>query len=254
MFHRFRHEWGLEAIWCAFVMRSEMKHMGTLVEQTYLPILRLVHEDFHRVEKGYAGVRARRKRVQPWSSPRRRWEVTYGNFVRELEWACGELKPRLSEPDFEDLIVTTIGSRMADWIGWMKPMMARADRRTPGGMAAAMKKAGRRMDAAMIAMTAPIVGEVEVRSSEGGTIEMYIPECAMHTVVSRTEPQTNSCLYGCKAACEAYMADGPMTIHFEPNLPAFDCRMWVTVRGANDGAERDAPAAGGGEHPELLTA
>ena len=84
MLRRLRYEWGFEAIWSAFVLRSEMQHMGTLIEQTYLPILRLVHEDFDRVERGYAGVRARRKRTSLLSSPRRRWAVTYGNFVREL--------------------------------------------------------------------------------------------------------------------------------------------------------------------------
>lgn len=246
---RLRHEWGLEAIWCAFVMRSEMKHMGNLIEQTYLPVLRLTHEDFDRVERGWAGVRARRKRTQPWSSPRKRWAVTYGNFVRELEWACEELKSRLPEKEFEELIVTTMGSRLDDWIGWMKPMMTRADKRTPGGMGKAMKKAGRRMDVALIAMTAPIVGEVEVRGEKDGRIEMYVPDCAMHTVVSRTQPQTNACLYGCKAACEAYMADGPMAIEFEPNLPAFDCTMWITVRERErEGAPAEAPA------PQLLSA
>lgn len=254
MLRRLRYEWGLEAMWCAFVMRSEMQHMGTLIEQTYLPILRLIHEDFDRVERGYAGVRARRKRTTMLSSPRRRWTVTYGNFVRELEWACGELKSRLPEPEFEELIVTTMGARLDDWIGWMKPWMERADRRTPGGMGVAMRKAGRRMDTAMVAMTAPIVGEVEVVSSEGGVTEMYIPNCAMHTVVSETQPQTNACLYGCKAACEAYMADGPMTIHFEPNLPAFDCRMWITVRSAGDTADSGASDSGEGERPELLSA
>ena len=83
---------------------------------------------------------------------------------------------------------------------------------------------------------------------------MYIPNCAMHTVVSDTQPQTNACLYGCKAACEAYMADGPMTIHFEPNLPAFDCRMWITVRSASEGGEQDGAGEGTDDRPELLTA
>jgi hypothetical protein len=235
-------------------MHSEMKHLGTLVEQTYLPILRLVHDDPGRVEADFAEVRAQRERVTPWSSPRRRWQVTYGNFVREMDWAFGELEPHLAKPDFEDLVITTVGSRLESWIGWLKPFMARANARTPGGMGAAMEKAGRRMDTAMVAMTAPIVGEVEVRSSEGGVIELFVPDCAMHTVVSRTQPQTRACLYGCKAACEAFMADGPMTIRFEPNLPAFDCRMWLTVGNAGDGTAPGAPDQGTGDHPELVTA
>ena len=93
-----------------------------------------------------------------------------------------------------------------------------------------------RMNAKFMAVASPIVGEIEVRGVEDGVVVCYIPDCAMHKVVSDTEPQTYACLYGCKAACEAFMGpDDPMTIHFEPNLPTFDCIMRV-------GAGRSIPA------------
>lgn len=230
---KIRAEYGLKAWWSAYVMRTEMKHLGGIVEQTYLPILRLVCDEADQVDRDWQQVKAARKQVRRWDSPHQRWRKTYGNFVRELEWAYAELKPRLSEPDFEHLVVTTMGERMDEWVGWMKPLLARLDRRTPGGLGAATKgPSAARMNARSMAMVAPIVGDVEVRGVDDGLIECYIPDCAMHTVVSREVPQTNACLYGCKAACEAFLGpDDPMSIHFEPNLPAFDCIMRVSMDG-----------------------
>jgi len=244
MLEHLREQYGLQAWWGAFVMRSEMKRMGSLIEDTYLPILRLMYEDPDRIERGWAAVKARRNEKTLFDSPRARWKKTYGNFVRELEWAFGELKPRMSEPDFEDLVVYTMCARLESWVGWMKPMLARLDRRAPGGIGAATRgRSGAKASARSMAMVAPIVGDIEVRGVEDGATICYIPNCAMHAVVSETEPQTNACLYGCKAACEAFMGpDDPMSIHFEPDLPAFDCVMRVSMgAGSADPAKREAP-------------
>ncbi len=240
MLGRVREQYGLGAWWAAFVMRSEMKHLGGIVEETYLPILRLVYEDPERVEADWRTVKALRNPIRRLDSPRSRWKKTYGNFVRELEWAYGELKPRMAERDFEDLVVHTMCGRMESWVGWMKKMLTRLDGRAPGGLAASMSSpSSAKVSARSMAMMAPIVGEIEVRGVEDGVTVCYIPDCAMHKVVSETEPQTNACLYGCKAACEAFMGpEVPMSIHFEPNLPAFDCVMRVKM-----GAGSAAPAA-----------
>lgn len=231
MLEQLREQYGLKAWWASFVIRSEMKHMGGLIEETYLPILRLMYEDPERVERDWAEVKAKRNGITRLDSPNARWKKTYGNFVRELEWAFGELKPRMSEPDFEDLVIYTMCGRLESWVGWMKPMLNRLDRRTPGGIGAATKGAsGAKASARSMAMMAPIVGDIEIRGVEDGVMVCYIPDCAMHKVVSESEPQTNACLYGCKAACEAFMGpDDPMSIHFEPNLPAFDCVMRVSM-------------------------
>ncbi len=233
MLERLREQYGLKACWGAFVMWSEMKHLGGLIEETYVPILRLMDQDPDRVERDWEAVKAQRNEITRWDSPHARWKKTYGNFVRELEWAFGELKPRMSERDFEDLVVHTMCGRLDAWVGWMKPLLERLDQRAPGGMGSATRDSNAaKINARSMAMMWPIVGDVEVRGVEDGVIVCYIPDCAMHTVVSETEPQTNACLYGCKAACEAFMGpDAPMSIHFEPNLPAFDCVMRVSMGG-----------------------
>ncbi len=233
MIEMMRRHYGAKAWWGAFVMHSEMRHLAGIVDETYLPILRLVSDDPRQIERDWSAIRSERWKVNWWDSPHERWRKTYGNFVRELEWSYGELRARLSEPDFEDLVVTSMCARLDEWIGWTKAMMKRLDRRAPGGIAASMGGASATtMNARAMAMVSPIVGDIEVRGVQAGLIECYIPDCAMHTVVSTERPQTNACLYGCKAACEAFLGpDDVMSIHFEPNLPAFDCIMRVSMDG-----------------------
>ncbi len=251
MLANFKQEFGLKAWWGAFVMRSEMKYLGGIVDQTYLPILHLTTNDPDRVDRDWEAVKAQRNEITFWDTPHARWKKTYGNFVRELEWAFGELRPTMSERDFEDLVVRTMCSRLDEWVGWMKRRLRRLDQ-SPGGAAAlrANSPAAAKMSAWSMAMMWPIVGDIEVRGTEDGVTVCYIPDCAMHRVVSETDPQTNACLYGCKAACEAFMGpDDPMSIHFEPNLPAFDCVMRVSM-----GRRSAAPVAETPLEAELVSA
>ena len=224
-----RRHYGLRAWWGALVMRSQMGHLAGIVDQTYLPILRLVAEDPDALVAEWEALRAQRWPIRVYDSPHEHWRKTYGNYVRELDWAYRELHARLPEPTFEDLVVTTMGQRLDSWIGWTKRWLARADARTPGGLGPQLTRpASSRVTAAMWAATAPIVGDVELRGIEDGALVLVIPECAMHTVVSDTRPQTYACLYGCKAACEAFLGpDEPVSIRFEPNLPALDCVLRV---------------------------
>lgn len=256
MLARLRLHYGAKAWWGALVMRTEMKHLGGMIEQTYMPILRLVADDAAAIQREWEAVKASRRPIRRFASPHTRWKVKYGNFVRELDWAYAELHARLAQPDFEELVVSTMCERVDAWVGGMKRRLAELNERSAAKRSKAKAKAkandkakdtarsgsGRangldrvrnkagRASARMLALTSPIVGDVEMRGVEDGALAIYIPDCAMHKVVSDTEPQTYACLYGCKAAFEAYMGpNDPMTITFEPNLPAFDCVMRVRL-------------------------
>lgn len=236
---RLRWNYGVGAWWGALVVRWEMVHLGGIVEQTYLPILRLVAEDPDAVVADWEEVRGRRLPHRLLDSPRTYWRKTYGNYVREMDWAYRELSARLPEPDFEDLVITTVGGRLDNWIGWAKRALARVPLRAPEELLDGMARPDTSQGSPMVwAITAPIVGPVEVRGVEDGAVVLAIPECALHTVVGEGRAQTYACLYGCKAACEAYLGpDGPMSIHFEPNLPDYDCVMRVRM----GSGERRAP-------------
>lgn len=248
-----RTHFGLRAWWGALMMHSEMRHLGGIVDETLLPILRLVSDEPDVASTEWAAVVAERRPIHWWSTPYQRWERTYGNFVRELDWAYRELRHHLAAPDFEALVVDAQNARMDAWVGWSKRLLARSRSRRPapdrpprtgGGLRPLPDGPAKRITEASMAAMWPIVGDIEVLGVEDGVLVCHIPDCAMHKVVSDTEPQTDACLYGCKLACEAFLGPGePMTLHFEPNLPAFDCTMRVATDGRPaDPARRGAPA------------
>lgn len=245
MFDSLRENYGPRAIWDDLVMRSQLKRVGGIVEETYLPILRLLADDPEKVDREYEAVRARRREPSLRDSPRESWKKRYGNFVRELEWVCSELRPRMAEPDFHELVTSTIAGRLESWIGWMKPMMESGEKGLSGGMKEMYEgPLGKRM-AGVVGLSSFLVGPLEIRSVEDGVIETYIPRCAMHTVVSETEPQTYACLYGCKAACERLFGpDDVMAFEFEPNLPEFDCVLRIRMGRRNDTGATDETGRG----------
>ncbi len=251
MLDKLKLHFGLRAWWGAFVMWSEMKHLGGIVDETYLPILRLMYDDPDVVEREWENVKAQRNEIRPWDTPHIRWKKTYGNFVRELDWAYSELRPRMAHADFEDLVVFTMCSRMDSWVGWMKPLLRRSDQ--PGSASTGSARSDEisaKISAWSLASMSPIVGEMELTGFDDGVAVFHIPDCAMHTVVSETEPQTDACLYGCKAACEAFMGpEVPVSIHFEPNLPAFDCEMRFAM-----GNKSAVPGVVESTEPELVSA
>lgn len=228
-------DYGPRAVWDDLVMRSQLKRVGGIVEETYLPVLRLLADDPATVDREYEEVKAQRRPLSWRDSPRASWRKRYGNFVRELEWVCSELRPRMAEPDFHELITSTIANRLESWIGWMKPLMESGDTGLPGGMKTVYEGPLADRMAGVVGLSSFLVGPVEIRCVEDGVIETYIPRCAMHTVVSETEPQTYACLYGCKAACERLFGpDDVMSFHFEPNLPEFDCVLRIRMGKAAD--------------------
>jgi len=248
-------EYGPRAVWDDLVMRSQLKRVGGIVEETFLPLLRLLADDPAAVQDGYEAVKARRERLSRFDSPRRSWRKRYGNFVRELEWVLGELRPRMAEPDFHELVTSTIAGRLEGWIGWMKPLMELGDRSMPDGMRGVYEGPLSRKAASVVGLASFLVGPLEIRGVQDGVVETYISRCAMHTVVSETEPQTYACLYGCKAACERlFGSDDVMAFEFEPNLPEFDCVLRITMGRRDEEGEVPATpneAAAAGKEPAL---
>ena len=77
-----------------------------------------------------------------------------------------------------------------------------------------------------------LVGPMDAYIDETGVLMMEIPECAMHKSVSDNEAQELSCLYSCKAACEAvFSKNDAMCFEFEPHLPGFACTLRVYMDG-----------------------
>lgn len=236
----FRYQWGPSAIWDYLVTKSMLKRAGDINEKTLLPVACLIHDADDILER-FASIQAANAIVNWYDSPRVKWEKLYANFVRELEFLLKELKPHLSPEDFDRLVVQTVADRLDGWIGFFKPMMWMVNGKIPkwvtGGNGKTMHdlfvgplKAP--LSKMVSNMSAFLVGPIEPSLAEDGALEMYIPDCAMHRLVSDEEAQENSCLYACKGACERLFGEGdPMTFVFEPNLPEFDCTLKVYFAG-----------------------
>ena len=249
----FWNTWGPQPLMDLLLLKSLLKAVGDVVGNTYMPVLRLTREDRPALERTYAELLSRREEVKSrWAPPRERWAVLYGNFIRELEWACKELQKVLSKEDYEDLTTRSISDSLERWIGALMPSMAkmmggkegaqRAEKLQPTGGAPPKPKSlpARLLEGAVaniaLKMLNPasfLVGPVEIKSMDPKRgVVIYIPECWMHTVVSDTEPQTEACLQMCKGGCERFFgANSSIEMYFDPHLPRLDCTLRTSWSG-----------------------
>jgi hypothetical protein len=103
----FLYHYGPQA-WIDMVMSHAMilRRAWPVISCTFLPILRL-RTAAERIDRGCAEIRSRRETVRIFDSPRERWRIKYGNFVREAEWALLELRKHFTPARYEDLVIGT---------------------------------------------------------------------------------------------------------------------------------------------------
>jgi hypothetical protein len=203
------------------IMRSMIGKVGDIPETLLLPVLRLVADDRDAVDSGWRTVIADRRRNRLLEPPRQSWERRYGQFVRELEWACGELARVLPEPAVTELVSDAVAGRLRRWLRFMLPAF-NAVKLVPKAMYPAVMDAG-------VSVATFLVGPIERTGIEpDGTLVYEIPECAMHTAAGSGAAQENSCLMGCKAACEkVFDHTSAMPMEFDPHLPGLSCTLRV---------------------------
>lgn len=208
-----------------WIMRSMLSRVGDIPETVLLPMLRLVADDRTAVDDGWAAVIAERKPNRLFESPRKSWQRRYGQFVYELEWASGELVRFLPYADVEELVSSTVATRLRRWLRYLLPMF-NAVRLVPPGLHPTVMDTG-------VGVSTFLVGPIHRTGVEAdGTVVYEIPECAMHTSVGTNSPQENSCLMACKAACEkVFDANSAMPLEFDPHLPGLSCTLRVRPAG-----------------------
>ncbi len=242
-------KWGPQAIWDLMVLKSLLRHAGDFTEKTLMPVASLLVDDPESLERDYASLVAKRRTFRVFDSPRDKWAVLYGNFVRELEFALEILKPRMSDRDFEKLVVDGVHQRLENWIGFLKPWFMKLNGRVPRNLAGpegmnrslhAFGKGPYRDVLSLIGFVPGfLVGPTEIRMDDDGVMEIYIPDCALHRVTANDRPQDLACLYGCKAACEKLFGrNDAMAFDFSPELPGFGCSLKVYMAGHPNIPER----------------
>jgi hypothetical protein len=245
--------WNLQA-WLDYVMvKILMSRVSDVVPKTYVPILRLVADDVGKVDEAYRQVVSMREPIRLFDSPRERWRKMYGSYVRELEWVYGELRQCFPKREYEELVVDIMARTIRDWLGAFLPSLEKSTRtantasqeahapgQEPGPLA---RWAARMLDKAVngwlgswlmknLNPASFMVGPVEMKTFEGGELEMYIERCWMHTAPGSGRTQDEACVYGCKGACEKIFGPGtPAAMTFEPHLPEYSCTLRVKMGG-----------------------
>jgi hypothetical protein len=251
-------KWNPQA-WMDFIMvRTMMGRVADVIPKTYVPILRLVSEDAGKVDEAYRQVVSMREPMHWYASPRDKWRILYGSYVRELEWVYGELRQHFLKQEYEELVVDIMARAIKDALGAMLPTVekstrtrAEADRdpHTPGREPSAIARwVGHRFESAMKGWLGrwmmkhmnpvnAIVGPAEMKLLPGGALEMTIPRCWMHTAPGDGQTQNETCLLACKGACERVF--GPESLApmaFDPHLPEFSCTLTVKMGGGSQPA------------------
>ncbi|NNH68537.1 hypothetical protein HLB23_01345 [Nocardia uniformis] len=230
--NNYEHTGTLAALRDDWIMRSMLSRVGDIPELVLLPVLRVVAEDRAAVDAGWADITAQRTRTRLFEPPRWSWKRRYGQFVRELEWAITELTRVMPAEDVTELVSSAVAARLRRWLRYVLPTFESV-RLVPKGMYPSVMDAG-------VSFATFLVGPIHRTGVEAdGTLVYDIPECAMHTSVSAPEAQTNSCLMGCKAACEkVFDRDSAFPLEFDPHLPGLGCTLRV-----HPAAPRDTRAA-----------
>ncbi|AYF75487.1 hypothetical protein D7D52_18340 [Nocardia yunnanensis] len=209
------------------ILRSMLRRVGDIPELVLLPVLRAVSEDRADVDAGWSALTAHRVRGPAWESPQRSWQRRYGQFVSELEWTATELTRHLPQETVTELVSSAVAARLRRWLRWLLPAFGTVGL-VPAGLYPDVMDAG-------VAFATFLVGPIHrVAAEADGTLVYEIPECAMHTSTGTGVAQTNSCLMGCKAACESvFDANSAMPLEFEPHLPGLSCTLRVHPAGPN---------------------
>jgi hypothetical protein len=234
------HHWGPQA-WIDMVMSKRMlvDQGGPVVVYTSLPILRMSGDPID-IDRGWDQVKSRREKVRLFDSPRERWRKRYGNFVRETEWALLELRKHFTQKQYEEIVVGTAVALAKEnstaFLEMMQSMTQQSKKKNSSPKKANRDGKPSRTQKLMFEMFNPahwLTGPAEITEYDpaGGSLTMYIPDCAWHTcgpsdrLPNPKKLPEEGCLLICKGSFEELFdgTDGGLAIEFEPDLPDTSC-------------------------------
>ncbi len=121
------HDWGHQAMINYLIGNAAIKRLYPLVPKTLLPLLIQYSDSKEDVEPAFEKIKELREEPNLFDSPHEKYRKIYGNYVREIEWACTELRKYLPQQDYEKLIIDStmlhINEVLGKYIDKMKEMM-----------------------------------------------------------------------------------------------------------------------------------
>ena len=230
--------WGLQAMVDLILGKLALRTLSPLVPHTLVPIIKLCSGNRSEAEAAYRIVLGHREPVRFFDSPGERWRKTYGNFVREIEWACSELRKYFNKRAYEDLVINATADYIKEALGpivdSMKKMMVTQSefiRTKPARISDLLNKFSGKMTVFLfekvVNMTGWLAGNVEVRevNLREGMMVMEYTDCQMLRAPRLKNLPEESCLLACKGACEKLFEDGPLRMTLDTRLPETTCEV-----------------------------
>ncbi len=229
--------WGHQAFVDLILGKLAMRRLAPLVRHTLVPIIKLCSDNRQEVEDAYRIILGYNERISFFESPAEKWRKIYGNFVRELEWACSELRKYFNKRAYEDLIINATADYIKEALGPIVEAMKEntirqsemiGQKQTP--MSNLMNKIGSTMTVLFfktVNITGWLAGNVDIREvnlREGLTVMEY-SDCKMLRAPRMKDLPEESCLLGCKGSCEKLFEEGPVRMTLDTRLPETTCEV-----------------------------
>ena len=235
----FLHKWGLQAWADLFIGRWALKQLAPLVPHTLVPIIKLCAPSRRDVTSAYEIILAQKEVARRSDSPREKWRMAYGNFVRELEWACTELKKYFNKAAYEDLVINATADYIRGALGAvvasMNRMMVMGHKNLKNNQSRLLKKIIHISTAfffeKVVNLTGWLVGEVKITEVDmgAGIMVMEVVDCLMLRAPRLKSLPEESCLLGCKGGCEKVYEEGAVRMMLETRLPETTCEIRIEI-------------------------
>jgi hypothetical protein len=103
--HSLYYKWGHKAILTYLVGKAAIKRCHPIVAHTFLPVLKLCSDNRKDVEDAFQEIQKLNERTRFFDSPYEKYRKVYGNYVREVEWCCVQLRRYFTKRAYEDFII-----------------------------------------------------------------------------------------------------------------------------------------------------
>ncbi len=109
--------WGHVSIFTYLLGKAAVKRLYPLVPHTLVPILKLCSDNKEDVEAAFKELQKLHEKISFFNSPYDKYRKIYGNYVREIEWCCVQLRKYFTKRAFEDLVIDSTYSYINEILG-----------------------------------------------------------------------------------------------------------------------------------------
>lgn len=227
------YNWGIQAFTNLFLGKAAVKRLSKLIPHTLVPIIKLCSGNSETIDEAYNIILGYRESGKFFESPQEKYRKIYGNFVRELEWSCFELRKYFTKRAYEDLIINStaiyINEVLGPFIKLLNNMMLMSRKHSgklPDFVIKIMTVMTKFWFEHVMNITGWLVGDVKITEFDfkEGTMVMEVVDCLLlHAPRMKSFPE-EACLLGCKGACEKVL-QCPMKMTLDARLPETTCEI-----------------------------